>query len=705
MPPKRTSSRKNTPAPPEQSSPATTPARARTTGRNSTIATVASPPANTGTPAASTRQAAQRKEKAMDSISSNLSKNEMTPKAKAGRTKAVEAVKGTPTPASKLIQDVLAAEVNQSAAGGDEKETPPEQGLNTMEVKEEATAEEAEVVKEGAREETMVDDDTHDEHEAQPVEANNDGLASQDESEEEGAPTPQPVEETDEEGDVDEGEELGEQPKPSKGKGKAHDPVEVVDEFGEQLEMDAEESIQLRMQKDAETVHYTTIMERRALKEKALLKATQDEENSPVEAVFGEEAANSTKLPAPRLASHPDYAPVVDSKGRRVVEWNAPYNIYRKNLAPATIAFFGKLAMRDPYALVFITLGVTYRSNAIGNHIKELRRALADFKVNMANVEIHPFRSSLEQGISYDDDDDTKAVKDTPDGESDVDMDEKETVISQTVDWSRVREDSLPAPGFMVTGLEPEDSEFFADMALLIHRTGLSFGALDIRSHIPTHLLTISDFTLDDSPEDVAVGKAIIENTLRASPKFRQFVATHRDRLPAELTDEEAIEVTITSTQYRPLFMGGNAHYQAGFKGLGHIDAPFLNPVLLGLFALIINSLLYKGKNGKGGIGVVGRPFACGRCSATDHPTGYCFVTKLVRDLNAKQASFQSTSKIEDMEESKGTDDLLSANAMEVDPFAALPRSERERPRPGPSSWKKRAPTTKRGGDQNRRRK
>ncbi|KAF9018856.1 hypothetical protein BDZ89DRAFT_1139750 [Hymenopellis radicata] len=473
-----------------------------------------------------------------------------------------------------------------------------------------------------------------------PIYTSADELASQVESEDDEPKEPQTTEEgSDGENSVVE-DEHEQTPIPWKGKGKAHDPVDIVDEFGEQLKMDAEESIQMRLKKDTEAVGYTSIRERRVRKQEALLKATQDEESpltkgrphlvstmaatanirnkAPPQPEDNPFAAN----PSPRTPSLPTRRPRTSSESMRPATPSPPL----LELHPTrTMPQFStpRIAMGDPYALVFIALGVKFRTNALGHQIKELRRLLSDFKVEMTNVEIYPFRSSLEQGISYDDDDEVKAIKDEPEDDSDVDMVETDTVVSQSIDWTKVRDDNLPAPGFMVTGLEAADSEFFAEAALLVPRRGLSFG----------------HWTFSD-----------------------------------EFTDEEVIEATVTSVQYHPLFMGGNAHYQAEFKALGHIDAPFLNPMLLGLFALIINSLIYKGRNGKGGIGVVGRPLTADAVVPTDHPTGHCPITKLIKELNAKPAMAQGASKRDEAEEPKEEEEPVIADAMDVDPFGALPR-------------------------------
>ncbi|KAF9019076.1 hypothetical protein BDZ89DRAFT_328298 [Hymenopellis radicata] len=270
-----------------------------------------------------------------------------------------------------------------------------------------------------------------------------------------------------------------------------------------------------------------------------------------IEDVFSSTATDPTQTIPNRVTTHPDYAKVLDQSGGRIVEWNPPANIFRKNLSPSTVSFFGKLAMNDPCALVFIALGTKYRPEAIGLGIKELRRLLSDFGIDTTDVEIHPFRSSLEPEIDYDEGD-AKAIEGVAEGEEDEGMETEETVIFQTVDWPRVKDEQLPAPGFMVTGLEQDDYDFMLDMSIFIHRTSLSFGVLDVRNFIPTHHLTIKNLTLDDSKPDVAIGKEIIQNSLRNNQKFRSFVASHRDRLPVEYTDEQAIDATINSVRYRP---------------------------------------------------------------------------------------------------------------------------------------------------------
>ncbi|KAF9022111.1 hypothetical protein BDZ89DRAFT_1163409 [Hymenopellis radicata] len=650
---KAPSSRKASATPQSSPAPTANHPNTRSTRSTSLPPTKATPPPNPTSTAAS-RLRANRKDRVLDSIDSNASKIE----------KMLKDAPKTGQEASKPQ-----AEESQSEGDVDEMLTRPEPGQEDPIITDFDKAV-AEAFPNGV-----------------PPEEDDDDLSV--------------VEEEDTREPAAEEYEQEEAPAVGKGKERARDPTPAKDAHDEQERSEEGETALTRQPESPVRTPFSTYKERLARKKEAEAKTantggssvkktaaaaaaaggkkndtppadinpfapnpyTADKE---IEDVFSSSAPDLTPATPNRVTTHPEYAKVLDQSGGRIVEWNPPANIFRKNLSPSTVSFFGRLAMNDPCALVFISLGTKYRPEAVGLGIKEVRRLFSDFGIDMTDVEIHPFRSSLEPEIDYDEED-AKAIEGAAEGEDGDGMDVEETVVFQTVDWPRVKDEQLPAPGLMVTGLEQADYDFMLDMSIFIHRTGLSFGVLDVRNFIPTHHLTIKNLTLDDSAQDVAIGKEIIQNSLRNNPKFRNFVASHRDRLPVEYTDEQAIDVTINSVRYKPLYMGANASHYAGFKALGYIDPPFLNPLFFNPFVLITNRGQYKGRSGRGGIGALDYPFDCGRCSSTDHPTGHCFVNDLIKELNTKRAAARGANKNDEWKGARVTDDPFFGSAMDVD--------------------------------------
>ncbi|KAF8991117.1 hypothetical protein BDZ89DRAFT_1054663, partial [Hymenopellis radicata] len=230
------------------------------------------------------------------------------------------------------------------------------------------------------------------------------------------------------EGHCDEGEALVPQ---DKGKGRVHATVSVVDEYGEQMEMGISESITLRMQMDGKVTFFEGKKMRRTVKETAELKNTVDEEhpisirNPDLLITLGAELPNKLD----EDLSSKDH---LDEQGRLAPGF------------PSQESEFTRLRFTTQYS---------------GSWIKEVRRAFKDRKVDTTKVLLIPFRSTYEEkpvayNLSRQDEDD--------------DMEE--------VDWSNIQENTLPAPGMLVTGLKEQDYNFLVKVGALLHREGLNFG-------------------------------------------------------------------------------------------------------------------------------------------------------------------------------------------------------------------------------------
>ncbi|KAF8989221.1 hypothetical protein BDZ89DRAFT_1152353 [Hymenopellis radicata] len=532
---------------------------------------------------------------------------------------------------------------------------------------------------------------------------------------------------TEDMGQDDEGEVRAVQ---DKGKGREHGSVSVVDEHGEQMEMGAAESIQLRMQKDSGVESHEGRKARRVIKETADLKNTVDEEH-PVTAAnphllvtlgaelpddlddmevddlfAGDDPFDEQGKLAPGFAQrgervHEDYARVFDEEGNRMFEWHPPHNIHRRNIAVGTLKFFRAIAKSDPFSVILVCFDTKYRPNAPGNWIKEARRAFNDRNVDMTKVLLFPFRSTYEKPIAY------NLSGQDEGGEIEEVMTEGARQATVKVDWPKVRENTLPAPGMLVTGLKKLDYGFLVEVGVLLHREGLNFGVLDFRNQVPTHHLTINNFALDNSPGDIEIGTRIVQRALLGSTEWRNFVAAHRDRYDEAVPDDEVVKDIVGSIRFQQLLMGGNRTHETGFKSLVFINASFTGPAYFGPYAAVSNSLTFEGRNGIGGQGEVSFPLYCPRCHGTNHPAGHCFIPKLLATI-AKRSTTYTTSQPAagpSNYQTTGADEVdeVFGGAVEVDPFAEIPRPSRQ-PERGVPNNRKRNPTSDRGGDQFRRR-